>query len=284
MATTSPKPFNVATFNAKKRRIDIANNRTARNSGHTMIPSTPPPTGVQHVGESSWSGLASLAISEPKDIGRPRPEGTSGIRGSSPDMPPILSMVHSPQDQLLHTKKQQTLERWAEHFQSVLNRPSLINSEAIARLPQIEINYELPTQEEVIKAISQMFSGGKPHALMRYMQQGRLPESQCGFHAGRGTVDMIFAARQLHEKCQEQHRDLNSTSVDLTKAFDSGSITVWVWVLDRVVARKYVSCVYIVVRSPLNGQGRHSLSANESGMPFHAKMLHPDLASICDEQ
>ena len=31
---------------------------------------------------------------------------------------------------------------------------------------------------------------------------------------------MIFAARQLQEKCQEQHRDLYMTFVDLTKAFD----------------------------------------------------------------
>ena len=34
---------------------------------------------------------------------------------------------------------------------------------------------------------------------------------------------MIFAARQLQEKCQEQHRDLYTTFVDLTKAFDTVS-------------------------------------------------------------
>ena len=27
----------------------------------------------------------------------------------------------------------------------------------------------------------------------------KVPESQCGFHKGRGYVDMIFAARQLFE-------------------------------------------------------------------------------------
>ena len=32
-----------------------------------------------------------------------------------------------------------------------------------------------------------------------------LPESQCGFRPGRGTADMIFAARQLQEKCREHH-------------------------------------------------------------------------------
>ena len=30
-----------------------------------------------------------------------------------------------------------------------------------------------------------------------------LPESQCGFRKGRGCTDMIFAARQLVEKCRE---------------------------------------------------------------------------------
>ena len=32
---------------------------------------------------------------------------------------------------------------------------------------------------------------------------------------------MVFAARQLQDKCQEQNVDLYSTNVDLTKAFDT---------------------------------------------------------------
>ena len=47
-----------------------------------------------------------------------------------------------------------------------------------------------------------------------------LPESQCGFRKNRGTIDMIFTARQLQEKCQEQNF---MTFVDLTKAFDTVS-------------------------------------------------------------
>ena len=57
--------------------------------------------------------------------------------------------------------------------------------------------------------------------LIDHMEQDLLPETQCGFRAGRGTADMIFAARQLQEKCQEQHRDLYMGFVDLTKAFDT---------------------------------------------------------------
>ena len=57
--------------------------------------------------------------------------------------------------------------------------------------------------------------------LIVHLVQGLLPESQCGFRGGRGTVDMIFAARHLQEKCQEQYDDLFITFIDLTKAFDT---------------------------------------------------------------
>ena len=37
----------------------------------------------------------------------------------------------------------------------------------------------------------------------------------------RSTIDMIFVARQLQEKCREQHQYLYMAFVDLTKAFDT---------------------------------------------------------------
>ena len=52
-------------------------------------------------------------------------------------------------------------------------------------------------------------------------QPSLLPETQCGFRQGRGTVDMIFTVRQLQEKCREQNRGLYITFIDLTKAFDT---------------------------------------------------------------
>ena len=59
--------------------------------------------------------------------------------------------------------------------------------------------------------------------LSKHLEDGLLPESQCGFRKNRGTVDMIFAAKQLQEKCQEQNSQLYTTFVDLTKAFDTVS-------------------------------------------------------------
>ena len=40
-------------------------------------------------------------------------------------------------------------------------------------------------------------------------------ESQCGFRAGRATVDMIFSLHQLQEKCREQEMSLYLALIDL---------------------------------------------------------------------
>ncbi len=214
-------------------------------------------------------------------------------------MSPLLSADGS----TLITEKEKILERWAEHFHNVLNRPSSINDDAINRLPQVTINEALddpPTLQETQKAIFQLSSGKAPgsdsipaevyktggtalteklhclfllmwqqetipqefkdatiihlykrkgnrqscdnhrgisllsiagkilarillNRLTKHLEQGLLPESQCGFRKARGTIDMVFAARLLQEKCQEQNVDLYSTYVDLTKAFDTVS-------------------------------------------------------------
>ncbi|CAI9734327.1 Hypothetical predicted protein [Octopus vulgaris] len=53
------------------------------------------------------------------------------------------------------TNKRLILERWAEHFNIVLNRPAQINEEAIARLPQVPTNHELA----VPPAVEENFTG-----------------------------------------------------------------------------------------------------------------------------
>ncbi|BHF59924.1 hypothetical protein SprV_0100288500 [Sparganum proliferum] len=191
---------------------------------------------------------------------------------------PLLSVDGS----TLLTEKTQILQRWAEHFRGVLNRPSAISDAAIDRLPQVETNADLdlpPSLQETIRAVQQLSSGKAPgsdaipaevykhggpqlmdhltalfqemwrqgnrqicdnhrgisllniagkifarillNRLNNHLEQGLLPESQCGFRRHRGTTDMIFASRQLQEKCQEMRTHLYSTFVDLTKAFDT---------------------------------------------------------------
>ena len=64
------------------------------------------------------------------------------------------------------------------------------------------------------RGISLLSTAGKVLArvmLVRLLQcvaDDVLPESQCGFRRERSTVNMVFVARQLQEKCREQHKDL----------------------------------------------------------------------------
>ena len=65
------------------------------------------------------------------------------------------------------TDKPAILNRWADHFSAVLNRPADINTEAIARLSQVETNtdFDRPhSEEEVKKAIKQLSTGKAPGA------------------------------------------------------------------------------------------------------------------------
>ena len=56
--------------------------------------------------------------------------------------------------------------------------------------------------------------------LIEAISETVLPESQCGFRRDRGTVDMVFVARLLPEKCVE-HQNSYMVCVNLTKAFDT---------------------------------------------------------------
>lgn len=61
------------------------------------------------------------------------------------------------------------------------------------------------------------------NCLVQYIEQVLLPESQHGFRKGCRTIDTVFLARQLQERCQEQNSNLYMTFIDLTKAFDTVS-------------------------------------------------------------
>ena len=75
------------------------------------------------------------------------------------------------------------------------------------------------------RGISLLSIVGKVFARVILMRLQKLaeriyPESECGFRAGRSTIDIIFSLRQLHEKCREQHMPMCIAFIDLTKAFD----------------------------------------------------------------
>ena len=60
--------------------------------------------------------------------------------------------------------------------------------------------------------------------LVRHFEQNQiLPETQCGFQAGRGTADMIFTLGMALEVARAKHIPLYALFIDLMKAYDSVS-------------------------------------------------------------
>ena len=61
----------------------------------------------------------------------------------------------------LLTDKDATLERWAEHFNSVLNRPSSVNDNAINRLPKIDAFFTIFCSQTMSPCYTSVFSFSK---------------------------------------------------------------------------------------------------------------------------
>ena len=66
------------------------------------------------------------------------------------------------------------------------------------------------------------------------MAESVYPESQCGFRAGRSTIDIVFSLRQPQRKCREQQMPLYIAFIDLTKAFDLVSRDGLVQILPKI--------------------------------------------------
>ena len=226
-------------------------------------------------------------------------QGLKAIYGAKYKSYPSLK---SKDGKTLITSPEGILNRWVEHFDSVLNQPSNFDMSVLDKLPQWEVNPDLaipPSLKEIEESIKQLSAGkaagadgippdvykyggpmiaeqllklfkqswiegrvpqafkdadlvhlyknkgdakccdnhrgisllciaGKIYArlllnrLVKHIKAIRLiPESQCGFEAGRSTIDPCFALRQLQEKCWHHSRDLYLLFVDLTKAFDT---------------------------------------------------------------
>ncbi|VDN11315.1 unnamed protein product [Dibothriocephalus latus] len=57
--------------------------------------------------------------------------------------------------------------------------------------------YDSPHGISPLSYADKIFARVLLNRLSNHLEQGLLPESQCGFRFHRGTTDMIFAARQL---------------------------------------------------------------------------------------
>ena len=61
----------------------------------------------------------------------------------------------------------------------------------------------------------------------------QLMEAQCGFRKGRGTVDRIWATRQIIERATEYQDTVHLGFVDLTKAYDSVDHSAYITILKQ---------------------------------------------------
>ena len=101
----------------------------------------------------------------------------------------------------------------------------------------------------LLSIVGKLFSRIILNKLVRTIVNGILPESQCGFRASRGTVNMIFSALQL-QKCKEQNLTLYQCSIDLSKAFDTvNRSTLWKILLKLGCPERFVD----LIRSLHNG-------------------------------
>ena len=97
---------------------------------------------------------------------------------------------------------------------------------------------------------------------------GIQPESQCGFRANRGTVDLIFSARLLQERCKEQNLPLYQRFIDLSKAFDTvNRSTLWKILLKLGCPERFVGLIRFLhngmkARVSFNGTLSEEISIN----------------------
>ncbi|KAL8566744.1 hypothetical protein ACOMHN_050392 [Nucella lapillus] len=83
--------------------------------------------------------------------------------------------------------------------------------------------YISPTHQKKSKFVRPSYNIAKFN-----ISENNLPEAQCGFRPVRSTIDMIFAVRQVQEKCREQNLDMYAVFIDLTKAFDTvNRVALW---------------------------------------------------------
>ena len=90
-----------------------------------------------------------------------------------------------------------------------------------------------------------VFAGINNARLAQYVEDKRiLPESQCGFRPGRGTMDMIFSLQLAMEIADYKKHPFHVLFVDLVKAYDSVSRAgLWEVLRRKGIPRKLVRII-----------------------------------------
>ncbi|XP_029654499.1 uncharacterized protein LOC115227909 [Octopus sinensis] len=116
-----------------------------------------------------------------------------------------LSPLLSADGATLITDKEKVLERWGEHFDSVLNRSSTINGEAIDKLPQVPVEESMdvaPTLEEIQKACRLLSSGKTPGPVFipaEVFKEGGIASTR--------KIHQLFRLIWMHETVPQDFKD-----------------------------------------------------------------------------
>ena len=82
----------------------------------------------------------------------------------------------------------------------------------------------------------------------------------------RGTVDILFTARQLQEKCHRQNRDFVTAFVDLSKGFDIFNREILWGLLERYGCTNKILLVQIMVSRVIMAGGDSSCFEEQLGV------------------
>ena len=95
-----------------------------------------------------------------------------------------------------------------------------------------------------IKLISHTMTIWEKIIERRLREETTIGDEQFGFMPGRGTVDAIFALRQMMEKHREKQKGLHMVFIDLEKAYDRvPRQEVWRCMREKGVPEKYVRII-----------------------------------------
>ena len=92
------------------------------------------------------------------------------------------------------TDRIKQMERWADHYQELYSRETMVT------VQNTTTGCDGRTRHSTVSIVGKVFARVALNRLQSLAERV-YPEAQCGFRAGRSTIDMIVSLWQLQEKC-----------------------------------------------------------------------------------
>ena len=144
---------------------------------------------------------------------------------------------------------QNLVRRLVQLFKAICEKESVSQDFRDANIINLYKNKGDHSSWDNHRGISLLATAGKilakiiANRLAKEISEKVIPDSQCGFRPGRGTVDMIFSTRLIQEKCREQNCDRYLIFIYLTKAYDTSHDALWQILLKFGCPDKFVNVI-----------------------------------------